>query len=175
MSKINVFHRYKWTLEEKLTLSIPAIVLLALTVYNLVQNSSIPPLLIVFDVVWVLTSCLLINIGMSKKKNSRLEAIFDEDELFVSVEGNKLYKHGTNKGNLDKFTTVLFKKVGQNPTIILRSDDQDVRNLNIPLRIVSKQPFYDFMVKHVLENKNIRKAEPEEIENFFKEAKTYKR
>lgn len=175
MSKITVFHRYKWTLEEKVTLAIPTIILLAFNVMALVQDHSLSTLLIIFDVVWIGAAALLVNIGLSKKKKSRLEAIYDEEDLFISVDGNKLYKHGTNKGNLDKFTSLLIKQVGQNPTMILRSKDQDIRNLSIPLRLVSKDGFYAFMETNVLNNANIVKDDQEATEKFFADAKNYKR
>lgn len=173
MSKTTVFHRYKWTLEEKLTLTIPSILIPAGLAYFSMQKGEPAVGWIITLAVWVGCFALLAYIGNSKKKISRLEAIFDEDTTEVSVEGNKIYNHKTNVGKLSSMTAAQVKKVGQNPTLVLSSKQEDVKNLYIPLRLASKQPFRDFLTKNVLDNAGIKKEDG--VSEFFEDTKTYKR
>lgn len=173
MSKTTVFHRYKWTLEEKITLTVPSILIPAGLAYFSMQKGELALGWAITLAVWVGSFALLAHIGLSKKKISRLEAIFDEETTEVSVEGNKIYNHKTNAGKVSLMDSAQVKKVGQNPTLILSAKSDEVKNLNIPLRLVSKQPFLDFLIKNVLENDSIAKEDG--VTEFFDEAKTYKR
>lgn len=173
MSKTTVFHRYKWTLEEKLTLTIPSILIPAGLAYFSMQKGELAIGWAITLAVWIGSFALLAHIGASKKKISRLEAIFDEETTDVSVEGNKIYNHKTNKGQLSLMDAAQVKLVGQNPTLILSAKSDEIKNLNIPVRLASKQPFLDFLIKHVLENKSINKEDG--VAEYFEDAKVYKR
>lgn len=173
MSKTTVFHRYKWTLEEKLTLTIPSILIPAGLAYFSMQRGELALGWAITLAVWVGSFALLAHIGLSKKKISRLEAIFDDETTEVSVEGNKIYNHKTNNGKLSVMDTAEVKKIGQNPTLILSAKSDDVKNLNIPVRLASKEPFLDFLFANVIDNDSIKKEEG--VDEFFAEAKSYKR
>lgn len=173
MSKTTVFHRYKWTLEEKLTLTIPSILIPAGLAYFSMQKGELALGWLITLAVWVGSFILLAHIGASKKKISRLEAIFDEDTTEVSVEGNKIYNHKTNTGKVSSMTAAQVKKVGQNPTLVLSSSHDDVKNIYIPVRLASKAPFLAFLTENVLENDAIKKQDG--VTEYFDEAKTYKR
>jgi hypothetical protein len=173
MSKTTVFHRYKWTLEEKLTLTLPSILIPAGLAYFSMQKGELAVGWAITLAVWIGSFFLLGHIGSSKKKISRLEAIFDEETTETSVEGNKIYNHKTNAGKISLMTGAQIKQVGQNPTLILSSRNDEVKNLNIPVRLASKQPFLDFLIKNVLENDSIKKEHG--VTEYFDEAKVYKR
>lgn len=173
MSKTTVFHRYKWTLEEKLTLTIPSILIPAGLAYFSMQKGELALGWLITLAIWVGSFALLAHIGASKKKISRLEAIFDEETTEVSVEGNKIYNHKTNAGKLSDMTAAQVKKVGQNPTLVLSSKNEDVKNLYIPVRLASKEPLLAFLIAKVLENDSIKKETG--VTEYFDEAKAYKR
>lgn len=173
MSKTTVFHKYKWTLEEKLVLTIPSILIPAGLAYYSMQKGELSIGWTAFLAIWVGCFALLTHIGASKKKISRLEAIFDPETTELSVEGNKIYNHKTNSGKISSMTAAELKQVGQNPTLVLSSSHDDVKNVYVPVRLASKKPFLDFLTENVLENDKIKKTA--EIDGYFEEAKKYKR
>lgn len=178
MSKTTVVHKYKWTLEEKIVLTVPSILFPAALAHFSAEKGELSIGWLVGLLVWVGCFFLLAHIGSSKKKISKLEAIFDPETTEVSIEGNKIYNHKTNTGKISDMDSALVKKVGQNPTLVLSSKKEDVKNINIPVRLASKRPFLEFLKDEVLNNESITKGEGIEaysVEEYFAEAETYKR
>lgn len=173
MSKTTVSHRYKWTLREKLILTIPSVLLIGALVYFSMEKGSLSLGWSILLGGWVIIFAMLINLGKDKKKKSRLEAIYDPETMIVSVEGNKIYKHGTNKGDIKDMKTAWIKQIGMNPTMVLDPEDEGKRKIYIPLRVASKEGFREFLVENVLENDSIKKSD--EIAPFFEDATKYKR
>lgn len=173
MSKTTVFHRYKWTLREKLILTIPSVLLIGALVYFSVEKGSFSTGWAILLGAWAIIFAMLVNLGKDKKKKSRLEAIYDPETTVVSVEGNKLYKHGSNKGALRDMKTAMIKQVGMNPTMILDPEDENKRKVYIPMRVASKEGFLDFLKKNVLENDGITKTA--DVTGYFEDAAKYKR
>lgn len=173
MSKTTVFHRYKWTLREKLILTIPSVLLVGALVYFSMENGGLSLGWSILLGAWAIIFAMLVNLGKDKKKKSRLEAIYDPEITVVSVEGNKLYKHGSNKAALKDMKSAMVKQVGMNPTMILDPEDEDKRKVYIPLRLASKDGFLDFLKTNVLDNDDIKKTG--DVKGYFEDASKYKR
>lgn len=173
MSKTTVFHKYKWTLREKIILTVPSVLLVGALIYFSVDSGALSTGWTILVVAWAAIFALLMNMGKDKKKKSRLEAIYDPETTEVSVEGNKIYKHGVNKGKLNKMQSAYIKQIGMNPTMILLPVSDDDRKVSIPVRLASKEGFLDFLKTNVLENDAIEKTA--DIQGYFDEAAIYKR
>lgn len=123
-------HRYKWTLEERIVLTVlGALIIGTVVVWAMgFVHMALAALLIAlfaFMFGWG------IHVGGGRKKKSALTGSYDPETMILSVTGNKL--DDKNAGSLRKAKTAGVTQVGPNSTLVINLSDG--KSIQVPQRI----------------------------------------
>lgn len=161
-------HKYPWSLEEKIILSVLALGFLA-SLYSLIFLDVEKTFYGVLAVIALFLFLLLFRTGWRRKKKSTLIATYHPESTELSVEGNG-YNPAINTASLHGVKNVTVKQIGINPTLVFHYSTQNT--LFVPRRLLANRELYHLIYDALDKDTNILKKE-KDVRELFEDEKVH--